>query len=42
VLESIVLKSGPARRVNPGLEPGRVEEKTGKEKTRCDPTDLAG
>jgi hypothetical protein len=22
---------------DPGLESGRVEEKTGKEKTRCDP-----
>jgi hypothetical protein len=32
----IVLKSDPARRVDPGLEPGWVEEKIGKEKTRCD------
>jgi len=35
---TIVLKPDPARRVDPGLEPGRVEEKTGEEKTRCDPT----
>jgi hypothetical protein len=28
---------GPARRVDPGLEPIRVEEKTGERKTRCDP-----
>jgi hypothetical protein len=35
------LKPGPARRVNPGLEPGRVEEKIGEEKTRRDPADLA-
>jgi len=34
---TIVLKRGPARRVDPGLEPGRVEEKTGEGKTRCDP-----
>ena len=28
---------------NQGLEPGRVEEKTGEEKTRCDPaTRLTG
>jgi hypothetical protein len=26
------LKSGPARRFDPGLEPGRVEEKTREEK----------
>jgi hypothetical protein len=31
------LKSGPAQRVDPELEPGRVEEKTGEEKTRRDP-----
>jgi hypothetical protein len=30
--ESIVLKFGPALRVDLELEPGRVEEKTGKEK----------
>jgi hypothetical protein len=24
------------------LEPGRVEEKTGEEKTRCDPANPAG
>jgi hypothetical protein len=33
----VVLKLGPVRRVDPGLELDRVEEKTGKEKTRCDP-----
>jgi len=38
--ESIVLKSGPALRVDLGLEPGRVEEKTGERKTRCDSADL--
>jgi hypothetical protein len=32
----IVLKSRPARRVDPGLEPGRVSEKIRKEKTRYD------
>jgi len=32
-LPNIVLKPGPA---DPGLEPGRVEEKTGEGKTRCD------
>jgi len=32
------LKPGPARQADPGLEPGRVEEKTGKEKTQFDPT----
>jgi hypothetical protein len=31
------LKSGPAQRVDPELEPGRVEEKTGEEKIRRDP-----
>jgi hypothetical protein len=34
------LKPNPARRIalaDPGLKPGRVEEKTGEEKTRCDP-----
>jgi hypothetical protein len=41
------LKPGPARRVDQGpgdprLEPGRVEEKTGKEKIRCDLADPAG
>jgi hypothetical protein len=30
----IVLKPGPAQ--DPELESGRVKEKTGKEKTRCD------
>jgi hypothetical protein len=34
ILETIVLKPGPTRRVNPGLEPGRVEEKIEEEKTR--------
>jgi hypothetical protein len=34
---NIVLKSGPARRVDPGLEPCWVEEKIGKKKTRYDP-----
>jgi len=37
---AIVLKPGPAR--DPGLEPGRVEEKSGEGKTRCDPADTAG
>jgi hypothetical protein len=47
----IVLKSGPARRVNPGptnpgLEPGRIEEKIeeekiGEGKTQCDSADPA-
>jgi hypothetical protein len=36
-LRNIVLKPGSAWRVDPGLKPGRVEEKIGKEKTRCDP-----
>jgi hypothetical protein len=30
----IVLKSDPARRVDPGLEPGQVDEKIGKVMTR--------
>ena len=38
----IVLKLGPARWVDPGIESGRVEEKIRKEKTRCDPADSAG
>jgi hypothetical protein len=33
-IETIVLKSGPAWRVNPKLESGRVEKKTGEEKIR--------
>jgi hypothetical protein len=33
----IVLKSSPAWRVDPGLESGRVEEKKGEGKTRCNP-----
>jgi hypothetical protein len=38
----IVLKPGPARDpADPGLEPSRVEEKTRKGKTRCDPVDPA-
>jgi len=43
-LISIVLKSGPAWRVDladPGLEPGRVDEKIGKVMTQCDPADPA-
>jgi hypothetical protein len=35
------MKSGPARQVDPELEPGWVEEKTEEEKTRCDPADPA-
>jgi len=31
------LKLGQAQRVDPGLEPGRIKEKMGKEKTQCDP-----
>jgi hypothetical protein len=38
--ESIVLKFGPALRVDLGLEPGWVEEKTGKGKTWFDSADL--
>ena len=34
---SFETRPGPAGQ--PELEPGRVEEKTGEEKTRCDPTD---
>jgi hypothetical protein len=37
-IRAIVLKPGPARRV----DPGQVEEKTREEKTRCDPDDPAG
>ena len=33
----IVLKLGPERRVDPGLELGRVKEKIKGEKTRRDP-----
>jgi hypothetical protein len=33
IIKTIVLKPGPARRVNLGLEPGRVEEKIEEEKT---------
>jgi hypothetical protein len=32
-------ETDPARRVDPGLEPGWVEEKIEKEKTRCDLVD---
>jgi hypothetical protein len=32
-----VLKPGQARQVDPGLEPGWVEDKIGEGKTRCDP-----
>jgi len=40
---AIVLKPGPARDpADSGLEPGRVEEKSGEGKTRCDPADTAG
>jgi hypothetical protein len=34
VVYTIVLKPGPTRRVNPGLELGRVEEKIRKVMTR--------
>jgi hypothetical protein len=37
----IVLKPGPARRVDLGLEPGQVEEKIREGKTRRDPVDPA-
>jgi hypothetical protein len=33
----IVLKSDPVRQVDSRLKPGWIEEKTGEEKTRCDP-----
>ena len=43
----IFLKPDPVRGstrdpADPGLEPDWVEEKIDKEKTRCDPVDLAG
>jgi hypothetical protein len=43
-VEIIVLKPGQVRRVDPRpgrfrAGTGRVEEKTGEEKTRCDPAD---
>jgi hypothetical protein len=41
-LKGIVLKFDPARWVDLGLEPGQVEEKTGKEKIWCDLTDPTG
>ena len=37
----MVLKPGPARRVDLGLEPGQVEEKIREGKTRRDPVDPA-
>ena len=37
----IVLKPGPARQVDLGLEPGRVEKKIREEKTQRDPVDPA-
>jgi hypothetical protein len=39
---TIVLKPGQAQRADPGLWPGRVEEKIEKIMTRCDPADPAG
>jgi hypothetical protein len=36
------LKPGPARRVGPGLELGRVEKKIEKVMTWCDPVDWLG
>jgi len=39
IISCIVLKLGPARRVDPGLEPGRIEEKIEKIMTRCDSAD---
>jgi hypothetical protein len=39
IVLSIDLKPGLA---DPGLKPGQVEEKIGKEKTRCDPADPTG
>jgi len=41
-LGAIVLKPGLTRRVDLGLEPGQVEEKTGEGKTRCDLADSTG
>jgi hypothetical protein len=38
----IVLKFGPARRADPGLESGLVDEKIEKAMTQCDPADPAG
>jgi hypothetical protein len=37
LLKLVVLKPSPVWRVNPGLEPSRVEKKIGEEKTWCDP-----
>jgi len=39
---TIVLKLGLTWRVDPALEPGRVEKKKGKEKISCDPANSAG
>jgi hypothetical protein len=39
IVSSIDLKPGLA---DSGLKPGQVEEKIGKEKTRCDPADPTG
>jgi hypothetical protein len=38
----IVLKFGPARWADPGLESGRVDGKIEKAMTQCDPADPAG
>jgi len=35
----IILKSSPAWQVDPELKLGRIEEKTGEEKTRCNQID---
>jgi len=42
-LHSFKTRPGGSTRdpADPGLEPGRVEEKTGKEKIRCEPADPA-
>ena len=41
IRHSFETRPGPAgrsgTRLTPGLELGRIEEKTGKKKTRCDP-----
>jgi len=42
VLDNIILKPGLARRVDSGLKSGRVEEKTRKEKIRCDSAGSTG
>jgi len=38
----MVLRPDSVSRADPGLEPYRVEEKTGEEKTRSYPADPAG